>query len=112
MPACFSFTPVAIPPNPAPTTTTRGVPAGPNSASAGGFIGTAAGRSGRLRPGAGRRVQHVELRFVDADRRAVHEHVPKAGRRLRGEALAVGGKVAHPHGGTGADRARIEYAHV
>ena len=37
MPACFSFTPAAIPPNPAPTTTTRGVPAGPNSSSAVGF---------------------------------------------------------------------------
>src|SRR5439155_206394 len=34
MPACFIFTPAAIPPNPAPTTTTLGVPAGPNSSSA------------------------------------------------------------------------------
>src|SRR5437899_2562883 len=39
MPACFSFTPVAIPPNPAPTTATLGVPAGPNSSSAEGFTG-------------------------------------------------------------------------
>src|SRR5436305_1148297 len=37
MPARFRFTPAAIPPNPAPTTTTRGVPAGPNRSSAVGF---------------------------------------------------------------------------
>ena len=37
IPARSSFTPAAIPPNPAPTTTTRGVPAGPNSSSAVGF---------------------------------------------------------------------------
>src|SRR5215510_12109490 len=34
MPARLSLTPVAMPPNPAPTTTTFGVPAGPNSCSA------------------------------------------------------------------------------
>src|SRR5581483_4290725 len=37
-PAWRSLTPVAMPPNPAPTTTTRGVPAGPNSSSAVGFM--------------------------------------------------------------------------
>ena len=37
IPACFSFTPMAIPPNPAPTTTTRGVPAGPKRSWAVGF---------------------------------------------------------------------------
>src|SRR6478735_6340083 len=31
MPARFIFTPAAMPPNPHPTTTTRGVPAGPNN---------------------------------------------------------------------------------
>jgi hypothetical protein len=34
MPARFILTPTAIPPNPAPTTTTFGVPAGPNRSSA------------------------------------------------------------------------------
>src|SRR5262245_17498488 len=38
MPARLNFTPAAIPPNPAPTTTTFGVPAGPNSSSAVGFM--------------------------------------------------------------------------
>jgi hypothetical protein len=33
MPARFSFTPAAIPPNPAPTTATLGVPFGPKSSS-------------------------------------------------------------------------------
>src|SRR3979490_88023 len=42
MPARFSFTPAAIPPNPAPITTTLGVPRGPNSSGAVGF--TAASR--------------------------------------------------------------------
>src|SRR5436190_2347315 len=37
MPARFRFTPVAIPPTPAPTTATRGVRSGPNSASRAGF---------------------------------------------------------------------------
>jgi hypothetical protein len=31
MPARFILTPAAMPPKPQPTTTTRGVPAGPNS---------------------------------------------------------------------------------
>ena len=31
IPACRSLTPAAIPPMPAPITTTRGVPEGPNS---------------------------------------------------------------------------------
>src|SRR5438309_11351988 len=40
MPACFIFTPAAIPPNPAPTITALGVPAGPNSSSAVGLTAT------------------------------------------------------------------------
>src|SRR6476619_4831764 len=40
MPARFIFTPAAIPPNPAPTTATLGVPAEPNRSSAAGFIGS------------------------------------------------------------------------
>jgi hypothetical protein len=39
MPACFIFTPAAMPPKPAPTTTTLGVRAGPNSSSALGVTG-------------------------------------------------------------------------
>ena len=31
IPARFNFTPAPIPPNPAPTIATRGVPVGPNS---------------------------------------------------------------------------------
>ena len=44
IPACRSFTPAAIPPIPAPTTTTLGVPAGPNSSLADGL------KSAPLRP--------------------------------------------------------------
>src|SRR6266849_5554389 len=99
MPACFIFTPAAIPPNPAPTTTTLGVPAGPNSSSAVGLTGAQegswrafgvagaactgsadAGTSSRdLRMRAGAHLGRVELRFVDPDGRAVDEHVPDAG---------------------------------
>ena len=39
MPACFSLTPAAIPPKPAPMMTTRGVPAGPNNVVADGRMG-------------------------------------------------------------------------
>ena len=54
----------------------------------------------------------IELRLVAADRRAVHEHVPHAGRLLGGEALAVGREVAHAPRRAGPDRSRIEHAHV
>ena len=60
----------------------------------------------------GRSAGSSELGLVDADRRAVDEHVADAGRLLGGEALGVGGEVAHPPRRAGPDGLRIEHAHV
>src|SRR4051794_26711467 len=65
MPARFIFTPAAIPPKPAPTTITRGVPAGPNSSCADGLT------------------SHAPFRYGDA-----HEHLqPHRDRGHRPRAL-------------------------
>ena len=65
--------------------------------------------SGRM---PGRSSSDVELRPVAADRRAVDQHVPHAGRLLGGEAFGVGREVAHALRGPGAHRLRIEDAHI
>ena len=56
--------------------------------------------------------RRVDLRLVDPDRRAVHEHVAHAGGLLGGEPLGVGREVAHAPRRAGADGGRIEHAHV
>ena len=55
---------------------------------------------------------NVELRFVDADRRAVHEHVPHARGLFGREAFRVGREVAHTARRAGAHSVRIEHAYV
>ena len=100
MPACFIFTPAAMPPNPAPTTATIGPgSARPRLHAISGCV-------------PGRRPVESSCDFVDPDRRAVDEHVPDAGGLLGGQALRVGGKVAHAARRPGADGGRIEDAHV
>src|SRR5437899_9411856 len=102
MPACFIFTPAAIPPNPAPTTTTLGVPAGPNSSSAVDFTGTCWSSSCELNlaPCGSNRGEHASLdRKVDPvdEARLVGEQERHGSRHFLGVTLAAEGRVLDEH---------------